>query len=236
MTEIVLRTGLDSRTEKAAQRVLAGGRPGPGGLLPFVGPAVVASVAYVDPGNFATNIQGGAAYGYQLLWVVLLANVAAMLFQGLSARLGIVTGRNLAALSRQYLPGPLVVLMWLLSEVAAMATDLAEFVGAAIGLNLLLGIPLLWAMVVTGIVTYAILSLQHRGFRSLELIVGGMVGIIALSYLAQLFIVHLDWRAIAVHSVVPQLQDSGAVLLAVVITALNLLLLAQQAGLVMAGA
>ena len=121
--------------------------------LAFAGPAVVASIAYMDPGNFATNIQAGARYGYQLLWVVLLANLIAMLFQALSAKLGIVTGRNLAELCREQFPRPVAIAMWVVSEIAAMATDLAEFLGGAIGLSLLFGMPLLWGMV------------GHRGAR-----------------------------------------------------------------------
>ena len=119
------------------------------GFLPFAGPAVIASIAYMDPGNFATNIQGGAQFGYLLLWVVLLANLVAMLFQALSAKLGIVTGRSLAQLCRTHFPRPLVYAMWVASEVAAMATDLAESLGAAIGLSLLFGLPLLTGLLIT---------------------------------------------------------------------------------------
>ncbi|MDE2199080.1 MAG: Nramp family divalent metal transporter, partial [Rhodospirillales bacterium] len=138
--------GLSERTVAAGQEVLAGRRRGLLDFLPFAGPAVVASIAYIDPGNFATNIQAGSHYGYALLWVVVAANAIAMLFQGLSAKLGIVTGRSLASLCRLHLPGPLVVAMWLASEVAAMATDLAEFLGGAIGLALLFHLPLLAAL------------------------------------------------------------------------------------------
>lgn len=128
---------MSDSTTLAMRDVLEGRRTGWSVLLPFAGPAVVVSVAYMDPGNFATNIQAGARYGYGLLWVVLLANIIAMLFQSLSAKLGIVTGRNLAELCRDHLPRPLVYIMWGVSEVAAMATDLAEFLGGAIGLSLL---------------------------------------------------------------------------------------------------
>ena len=130
------------------------------GFLPFAGPAVIASIAYMDPGNFATNIQGGAQFGYLLLWVVLLANLMAMLFQALSAKLGIVTGRSLAQLCRTHFPRPLVYAMWVVSEVAAMATDLAELLGAAIGLSLLFGLPLLIGLLITFALTYAMLLLQ----------------------------------------------------------------------------
>jgi manganese transport protein len=209
------RSTMDVRLESAALQSLSGLRRGPRAILPFVGPAVVASVAYVDPGNFATNIQGGAGYGYQLLWVVVLANLTAMLFQGLSARLGIVTGRSLPAMCRIHFSRNVVWGMWISGEVAAMATDLAEFLGASIGLSLLIGIPLLAGMVITGIVTYAILALQRHGARPLEIVITAMVGVICLAYLAEIFIAHLDWGAVALHSVKPELADAGAVTLAV---------------------
>ena len=134
---------LTERTVADAQGILSGERRGPGAYLAFAGPAVVASIAYMDPGNFATNIQAGAKYGYTLLWVVLLANIIAMLFQALSAKLGIVTGRNLAELCREQFSTPVVLAMWVVSEIAAMATDLAEFLGGAIGLALLFKMPLI---------------------------------------------------------------------------------------------
>ena len=215
MPDAVLNTTLSSRTDAAIAEALAGKRRGLGAVLLFAGPAFVASVAYVDPGNFATNIQAGAHYGYGLLWVVLLANVLAMLFQALSAKLGIVTGHNLAELCRMHFPRPVVLAMWGVSEIAAMATDLAEFLGGAIGLSLLFGLPLFVGMVITAIATYAILMLDRRGYRPLELAIGGMVGIIAASYLAELFIVPPHWGEAAWHSVVPELADSGAVTLAV---------------------
>src|ERR1700689_3914534 len=165
---------LTDRTVAAAQQLLAGQRGGLRAYLAFVGPAVIASIAYMDPGNFATNIQAGAKYGYGLLWVVLLANVIAMLFQGLSAKLGIVTGKNLAEMCRDHFPRPVVLAMWVISEIAAMATDLAEFLGGAIGLSLLFHIPLLAGMVVTGFATYGLLMFQSFGFRPIELIIGSM--------------------------------------------------------------
>src|ERR1035441_7075065 len=143
------RGSLSERTVDAARQVLAGQRGGWRAYLVFAGPAVIASIAYVDPGNFATNIQAGARYGYGLLWVVLLANLIAMLFQALSAKLGIVTGRNLAELCREQFPQPVVWVMWVISEIAAMATDLAEFLGGAVGLALLFQMPLLAGMGVT---------------------------------------------------------------------------------------
>jgi manganese transport protein len=213
--EPAAQKSLTDRTVARTRQLLAGR---PGGLrtaIAFAGPAVIASIAYMDPGNFATNIQAGAKYGYGLLWVVLLANVVAMLFQGLSAKLGIVTGRNLAELCRDSFPGPVVLAMWAVSEVAAMATDLAEFLGGAIGLSLLLHMPLYAGMVATGIITYGLLMCQQFGFRPLELIIGAIVGLICICYLIELFIAPIDWSSAAFHTVTPQLADSGALLLAV---------------------
>ncbi|MFZ3359592.1 MAG: Nramp family divalent metal transporter, partial [Xanthobacteraceae bacterium] len=170
---------------------------------------------YMDPGNFATNIQAGAKYGYGLLWVVLLANVVAMLFQGLSAKLGIITGKNLAELCRDHFPLPVVGAMWVVSEIAAMATDLAEFLGGAIGLSLLLHMPLLAGMVVTAVVTYGLLMCERFGFRPIELIVGAIVGVICLCYLIEMFIAPVDWTSALYHTVTPQLADAEALLLAV---------------------
>jgi manganese transport protein len=209
------RTSLTERTVVAASLGLAGKGRGWRTALAFGGPAVIASIAYMDPGNFATNIQAGAKYGYGLLWVVLVANVIAMLFQGLSAKLGIVTGKNLAEMCRDHFPRPVVWAMWVGSEIAAMATDLAEFLGGAIGLSLLFHMPLLAGMVVTAIVTYALLSCERYGFRPLELIIGAIVGIICLCYVAEMFIAPIDWSAAAYHLVVPQIADSEALLLAV---------------------
>src|SRR5450631_2828899 len=179
---------LSERNVAAARRVLTGQRRGLGGYFAFVGPAVIASIAYMDPGNFATNIQAAAKYGYGLLWVVLLANLIAMLFQALSAKLGIVTGKNLAELCREHFPNPVVWAMWVVSEVAAMATDLAEFLGGAIGLSLLFHMPLFAGMLVTGVATYCILMFEGLGFRPLELIIGSMVGLIGLCYFIEMFI------------------------------------------------
>jgi manganese transport protein len=206
---------LSERAVATAREVLTGRSRGWRAYSVFAGPAIIASIAYVDPGNFATNIQAGAKFGYGLLWVVLLANVIAMLFQALSAKLGIVTGRNLAEMCRDHFPRPIVWAMWGVSEIAAMATDLAEFLGGAIGLSLLFQMPLLAGMFVTAILTYGLLMFQNLGFRPIELIIGSMVSIIALCYLVEMFIVPIDWGAAAVHSVVPQIADGQALLLAV---------------------
>ncbi|KQR78636.1 manganese transport protein MntH [Burkholderia sp. Leaf177] len=206
---------MSESTTLAMQEVLDGRRTGLAVLLPFAGPAVVVSVAYMDPGNFATNIQAGARYGYGLLWVVLLANLIAMLFQSLSAKLGIVTGKNLAELCRDNFPKPLVYLMWAVSEVAAMATDLAEFLGGAIGLSLLFHMPLLVGMAVTAVITYGLLMFEKAGYRPLELVIGALVGIIGLSYLAELFITPVAWSQVGLHLFSPSLQDAQAVTIAV---------------------
>ena len=211
----VVQGGLTNRALHAARESLLGQRKGVRGFLPFAGPAVIASVAYMDPGNFATNIQAGARHGYSLLWVVVLANLIAMLFQALSARLGIVTGHSLASLCRAHFPRSVSLAMWVASEIAAMATDLAETVGAAIGISLLFGLPLLTSLGATMILTWALLGLQSRGFRPLELIIAGFVGAIGLCYLIELFISPPDWRLFAYHAVVPELRDSDALTLAV---------------------
>ncbi len=206
---------MSGRTDAAIRDVLAGRRRGLASTLVMVGPAVVASIAYMDPGNFATNIQAGARFGYTLLWVVVVANLVAMLFQSLSAKLGIVTGTNLAEMCRRHWPRRVTVPMWLASEVAAMATDLAEFLGGAIGLSLLLGIPLLAGMVLTAIATYALLMLERRGYRSLEIVIAVLVGVIGLSYLAEVLIAPVDWAAAGRGVVVPGIPDGAALTIAV---------------------
>ena len=169
----------------------------------------------MDPGNFATNIQAGARYNYDLLWVVLMANIVAMLFQALSAKLGIVTGSNLAEHAARRFPFWVGRAMWIASEIAAMATDLAEFLGGAIGLALLAHIPLPFGMLFTAVATYVLLLLDRRGFRPVELAISGLVGLIGLCYLIELAIRPPDWAAIAFHSVVPRIDDSAAITLAV---------------------
>ncbi|HLX25449.1 MAG TPA: Nramp family divalent metal transporter [Candidatus Cybelea sp.] len=202
------------RVVAAAQEVFAGNRRGWRAMLPFTGPAFVASVAYMDPGNFATNIQGGAAFGYRLLWVVVLANLMAMLFQGLSAKLGIATGKNLAELSRERAPR-LAVGMWIVSEVGAMATDLAEFLGAIIAFYLLFHIPMIAGAILTGVLTYAILALHRYGFRTMETLIGSLVGIIAICYVVETVLAKPNWHEVLYHSVVPWLGGSSSVFLAV---------------------
>jgi manganese transport protein len=214
MDQPLLRPSLSERTQRQIREILAGRRRGWRAWMPFLGPAVVTSIAYIDPGNFATNIQAGARYGYRLLWVVVLANLIAMLFQALSAKLGIVTGQNLAELCRDRFPKPVVIAMWIVSEIAAMATDLAEFLGGAIGLSLLLGLPLLAGMIVAGIIVYGVLGLERSGFRAIEFAIGSLVAVIALCYVIELFIAPLDWSE-AARSMVPILPDRASLPLAV---------------------
>ena len=206
----------ESSTIIAAEAVLAGERKQSAlsRLLPFLGPAFVASVAYVDPGNFATNIQAGASLGYKLLWVVVASNLMAMLLQSLSAKLGIATGRNLAQLCREEFSRPVVWGMWVVTEVVAMATDLAEFLGAALGFHLLLGLPLLGGAVLTALITMLLLNLERFGFRPLEVAIALFVGIIASCYLVELLLGKPNLQAIFYHAVVPQFGGREGVLLA----------------------
>jgi manganese transport protein len=206
----------DSRTIEIATEVLAGQSQEAWyrRLWPFLGPAFIASVAYVDPGNFATNIQGGAQYGYMLLWVIVASNLMAMLTQALSAKLGIATGKNLAEHCRDQFPRWAVWTMWLIMEVVAMATDLAEFLGAALGFNLLFGMPLFVAGVLTGVVTFAILALERRGFRPLEAVITSLVGVIAFCYVIETLLGRPAWGKIVYHAVVPQFAGTESILLA----------------------
>ncbi|HTP00246.1 MAG TPA: Nramp family divalent metal transporter [Anaerolineales bacterium] len=183
-------------------------------ILPFLGPAFIASVAYMDPGNFATNISAGAKFGYQLLWVIVASNFMAMLIQSLSAKLGIATGLNLAEHCRNNFPKPVVWGMWVIMELVAMATDLAEFLGAAIGFNLLFGIPLWLAGILTVIITFLILALERYGFRPLEAVITALVGVVSVSYLIETALDHPDWRVVMLHATVPQFTSTESILLA----------------------
>lgn len=207
----------DAALLRSAGAVLAGTARGSrlARLWPFLGPAFVASVAYMDPGNFATNIQGGAKYGYTLLWVVITSNLMAMLIQSLSAKLGIATGHNLAEVCRDRFPRPVVWMMWVTSEIVAMATDLAEFLGAALGFHLLFGTPLLVAGLLTGVLTFLILALQRYGFRPLEAVIATLVGVIAIAYLVETVLERPDWGQLASAAVRPSFVDTESVLLAV---------------------
>jgi len=183
-------------------------------LLAMLGPAFVASIAYVDPGNFATNIQGGAQFGYLLLWVVLMANLMAMLVQYLSAKLGIVTDMNLPEVCRATYPRYVTWFLWLQAEGMAMATDIAEFVGAALGLNLLFGVPLLAAGFITGGISFLILGLQRRGFRRFELAITALLGIIFAGFLYETLRISPPATS-SLAGLVPHFAGSASILLAV---------------------
>jgi manganese transport protein len=198
----------------AARRSLEGRARGLGRVWPFLGPAFVAAVAYIDPGNFATNVAGGSRYGYLLLWVVLAANLIAMLVQAQSAKLGIATGCNLAELCRERFRRRTSVGLWLQAEVVAMATDIAEVIGAALGLNLLFGIPLFAAGLIAGAGAFAILGLQQRGFRRLEAAITSLVGVVVASFAFELFDANPDGGEVLGHLFVPGFAGAGSVLLA----------------------
>ena len=184
-------------------------------VLPFLGPAFIACVAYIDPGNFATNIAGGSQFGYRLVWVIVAANLMAMVIQTLSAKLGIATQKNLPEVCRERLPRKASIALWIQAEAIAMATDLAEFLGAAIGIQLLTGMPLFPAAVLAGIASFAILGLQRFGFRPLESVIAVFVGVIGVCYLIELAIAHPDYSQVFQHAVTPQFGSSDALLLSV---------------------
>ncbi|PFN97826.1 divalent metal cation transporter [Bacillus sp. AFS076308] len=203
------------KTVSAARDAINGKVKGIRALIPFLGPAFIASIAYVDPGNFATNIQSGARFGYKMLWVIVLANLMAMLLQNMSGKLGIATGKSLPEICRDRMPKWLTIIMWVVSELAAMATDLAEFLGATLALNLLAGIPMLYATIITGIVTYLILMLERFGFRPLEKFIAAFAMLIGLCYLVETILSQPDFSQIAYHSVVPWLGNNESIMLAV---------------------
>jgi len=201
------------RLPGAGERVLQG--QGRWRLLPFLGPAFIACVAYVDPGNFATNIAAGSKFGYTLVWVIVASNLMAMLIQTLSAKLGIATGRNLPEVCRERFSRKTSIGLWIQAEFIAMATDLAEFLGAALGIQLLLGIPLFPAAVITGVITLLILGLQRYGFRPLEAVITAFVFVIGICYLGELYFAHPPLGTVAKHAVVPEFAGNESVLLAV---------------------
>lgn len=188
-------------------------RGGIRGTLTFFGPAFVAAIAYVDPGNFATNFSAGSGYGYLLLWVIVAANLVAMLIQGLSAKLGMVTGRNLPELCFDTFPRPVTRLMWVQAELVAIATDLAEVIGGAVALNLLFAIPLFVGGVITGIVAFALLALQGKGHRPFELAIAGLLAVILLGFLFTTLRLDIDGTAL-VSGLVPRFEGTDSLLLA----------------------
>jgi manganese transport protein len=210
----VLGTRLEGRERRLGQgeHILRGSRKFQ--ILPFLGPAFIAAVAYIDPGNFATNIAGGAKYGYMLVWVIVAANLMAMLVQYLSAKTGIATGRTLPELCREHFPKPVTVGLWVQAEAIAIATDLAEFVGAAIALHLLFGVPPFAAGLITAVVAFGILALQSRGYRSFELAIAGFLGIVLIGFLYD--VTHVDVNSSALlGGFVPGFAGSDSIVLAV---------------------
>jgi manganese transport protein len=201
-------------TAIAAQQALAGERRGLRAVMPFLGPAFIASVAYVDPGNFATNMAGGAQFGYALGWVVLTANLMAMLIQSLSAKLGIATGLSLPEVCRERLPRRAVLLLWLQAEAVAMATDLAEFTGAALGLHLVFGLAMWECALLAGLATFAVLAMEVGGFRRLEAAITGLVGVVVLAFGLEIFKSRPPAAAVAGGMLEPHIPG-GAALLAV---------------------
>jgi manganese transport protein len=184
-------------------------------LWSFIGPAVIVSVAYIDPGNFATNISGGSNFNYSLLWVILWSNLMAIFLQSMSARLGIATSRNLPQMCARIFSRPVNWFYWVQAELAAMATDLAEFLGGTLGLYLLFHIPMVYAGLLTGVLTYTIVHMEKYGQRAVELIIGLLVAVICVAYTIEVFLCKPDWTAVGLHTLIPMLPNGQAVLIAV---------------------
>src|SRR4051812_19684949 len=208
---VALPTPAPVRSRSQLQEIQSRGRLR--GALSILGPAFVACVAYVDPGNFATNISGGAQFGYMLLWVLLGANLMAMLIQNLSAKIGIATGKNLPELCREHFPRRVSFGLWIQAELIAMATDLAEFVGAAIALNLLFGVPMFHAGLITAVVAFGILALQGRGYRRFEMVIAGLLGVIILGFLYDTLRIGFD-AGDAARGFIPGFAGTESILLA----------------------
>ena len=207
---------ISEKTARAASEILSG-RSRRGfirQILPFLGPAFIASIAYIDPGNFATNIQSGAQYGYLLLWAVIGSNIMASFIQAVAAKLGIATGKNLAEHCADQFSKPISFGLWIAMEVAAMASDITGFIGATVGFNLLFGIPLWSAALLTGVVTFIILGFEGSGFRSLEATIAVLVGIISMCYLIEIVLVKPRWGDVLTHAIVPQFRGTGSLVLA----------------------
>ena len=205
----------EARVLEAAERSLSGQRRGVAAVTPFLGPAFIAAVAYVDPGNFATNIAAGAKFGYALLWVVLAANLMAMIVQSLSAKLGIATGRNLAEVCRDRFPRPVTYFLWIQAEAVAMATDLAEFTGAALGLAILFDVPLFVAGLITAVAAFGVLALQERGWRRGEAVITALVGAIVGAFAIEILLAPVSYSDVGHGMFVPSLPNTEATLLAV---------------------
>lgn len=199
---------------KAVQDALDGKSKGFKRLLPFLGPAFIAAIAYIDPGNFATNISAGSKYGYMLLWVILFSNLMAFLIQVLSAKLGIATGKNLPEIVRDRYPKWVSAGLWIQGELVIMATDLAEFIGAALGLNLLFGIPMVEAAIIAAIGSFAILELQRRGYRALEAGIAGLLFVVVIAFALQTFFAKPDAASVLEGLFIPKIDGMDSVLLA----------------------
>ena len=205
----------EARIIDAAASALRGDRRGLRRYLPFLGPAFIAAVAYIDPGNFAVNMAAGSEFGDQLLWAVVIANLMAMLVQALSAKLGVATGRNLAELCREHFPHPVVVMLWIQAEIVAMATDLAEFVGAALGINIVFGLPLFVSGLITAAAAFGILALQSAGFRRLETVIAVLVAVIVAAFAIQVLLARPGVGQVARGTFIPGISGTSALLLAV---------------------
>ncbi|MFT3656236.1 Divalent metal cation transporter MntH [Bacillus sp. B01(2024)] len=199
---------------KAIQDALDGKSKGFKRLLPFLGPAFIAAIAYIDPGNFATNISAGSKFGYMLLWVILFSNLMAFLIQVLSAKLGIATGKNLPEIARDRYPKWVSAGLWIQGELVIMATDLAEFIGAALGLNLLFGIPMMEAAIIAAIGSFAILELQRRGYRALEAGIAGLLFVVVIAFALQTFFAKPDAASVLEGLFIPKIDGMDSVLLA----------------------
>ncbi|MDR3552528.1 MAG: Nramp family divalent metal transporter [Clostridia bacterium] len=184
-------------------------------LTSFLGPAFIVSVAYIDPGNFATNISGGSKFNYALIWVILWSNLMAIFLQTMSAKLGIATGHNLPEMCASVFPKPVNWIFWIIAEIGAMATDLAEFLGGTLGLNLLFNIPMLYAGLLTGLMTFMICYMEKYGQKAVEVIITVLVAVISGAYLVEIFLAKPDWTQVGIHTIIPSLPNGEAVMIAV---------------------
>jgi manganese transport protein len=184
-------------------------------LMTFIGPAFVVSVAYVDPGNFATNISGGSQFNYTLIWVILWSNILAIFLQTMSAKLGIATGHNLPEMCAKVFPRSVNWIFWIIAEIGAMATDLAEFLGGTLGLYLLFHIPMIYAGLLTGLITFIICYLEKYGQRVVEIIIAALVTVISIAYAIEVFLAKPDWTQVGIHTIIPMLPNGAAVFIAV---------------------
>ena len=198
---------------QSASHSLKGDSKGIKKLLPFLGPAFIAAVAYIDPGNYATNIAAGSKYGYTLLWVIVASNLMAAFIQTMSAKLGIATGKNLPEVCREQFSKKTSILLWIQAEIVIMATDLAEFIGAALGLYLLFGLPLMTSAIIAAIGSFAILEIQRRGIRSLEAVITGMIFVVVIAFGVQVFFAKPDTSAVLSGLFTPKFENVDSILL-----------------------